>query len=403
MLKELRLINWKSFARTQIYFDRLTLLIGTNASGKSNLLEALMFLQRIMTPGITLSQSVTGVGQLAPIRGGISKLCREGQTSFTLTALVEAEVNYVYEIKVEVEDTAIEIVHERVSKYGEDVIVYEANRNLASGSVEATFKLSDSSGQPEKTLLPSYQSNLRSALALTSNSTVKTALTAIIECLEKIFVYDPIPNHMRLASPPSEVLAADASNIAGMLIVYKEKERVEEQLLHYLSGIPERDLERIWVESVGLLKENAEIYCQEGWKDKGGLISAQSMSDGTLRFIAIAVALLTMPSGTLLVIDEIDSALHPSRMTDLLKMIAEVSSARNIDVLATTHNPSLLDNAGPGIVPFITVAYRRDNGDSEFALLEDNLDLPRILSSGRVGTVLASKALELSFKQGGQR
>lgn len=47
MLKELHLKNWKSFKEATLYIDPLTVLIGTNASGKSNVLEALEFLRRM--------------------------------------------------------------------------------------------------------------------------------------------------------------------------------------------------------------------------------------------------------------------------------------------------------------------------------------------------------------------
>ena len=47
MLKKLILENWKSFRYAELPLDPLTVLIGTNASGKSNVVEALEFLQRI--------------------------------------------------------------------------------------------------------------------------------------------------------------------------------------------------------------------------------------------------------------------------------------------------------------------------------------------------------------------
>lgn len=49
MIKELTLENWKSFDKTTLYIDPLTVLIGLNASGKSNVLDALQFLQLSIT------------------------------------------------------------------------------------------------------------------------------------------------------------------------------------------------------------------------------------------------------------------------------------------------------------------------------------------------------------------
>jgi len=40
MITKLRLHNWKSFEDATLFVDPMTFLIGTNASGKSNVLDA---------------------------------------------------------------------------------------------------------------------------------------------------------------------------------------------------------------------------------------------------------------------------------------------------------------------------------------------------------------------------
>ncbi|HEY9666466.1 MAG TPA: AAA family ATPase [Coleofasciculaceae cyanobacterium] len=46
MLKKLILENWKSFRYAELPIDPLTVLIGTNASGECNVVDALEFLRR---------------------------------------------------------------------------------------------------------------------------------------------------------------------------------------------------------------------------------------------------------------------------------------------------------------------------------------------------------------------
>ncbi|WP_256834791.1 AAA family ATPase [Parageobacillus thermoglucosidasius] len=48
MLKEVHYKNWKSFSNATLYIDPLTVLIGTNASGKSNALDSIAFLSRVV-------------------------------------------------------------------------------------------------------------------------------------------------------------------------------------------------------------------------------------------------------------------------------------------------------------------------------------------------------------------
>lgn len=122
------------------------------------------------------------------------------------------------------------------------------------------------------------------------------------------------------------------------------------------------------------------------------------MSDGTLGFLAILTALLTRPKGSLLVIEEVDNGLHPSRSNLLLEMLSKVGKDREVDVLVTTHNPALLDAMGPKMVPFITVAYRNSvSGSSDLILLEQISDLPRLLAQGQIGQLSSRGLIERSL------
>jgi predicted ATPase len=137
------------------------------------------------------------------------------------------------------------------------------------------------------------------------------------------------------------------------------------------------------------------LYCEEYWRDDTppSTVDARGMSDGTLRFLAILTALLTRPKGSLLVVEEIDNGLHPSRAKLLLEVLQGVGRQRGVDVLVTTHNPALLDAMGSKMVPFISVAHRDPlTGASVLTQLENVAQLPKLLAQGSVGR-LSSKGL----------
>lgn len=77
------------------------------------------------------------------------------------------------------------------------------------------------------------------------------------------------------------------------------------------------------------------------------------MSDGTLRFLSIMVAMLTNETNQLIVVEEVDNSLHPSRAKILIDMLKELGHERNLGVLITTHNPALLDAAGTSMIPLL--------------------------------------------------
>jgi len=116
--------------------------------------------------------------------------------------------------------------------------------------------------------------------------------------------------------------------------------------------------------------------------------------------LAILTALLTRPKDSLLVIEEVDNGLHPSRAKLLLDMLRTVGAERGVDVLVTTHNPALLDAMGTQMVPFITVVNRNPTtGHSVLTLLEDIEQLPKLLAQGSVGRLSSQGLIEKTISE----
>ena len=233
-------------------------------------------------------------------------------------------------------------------------------------------------------------------------------MSAVTGALQGIFILDPIPAHMRGYSPLSDQLEPDANNIAGVLAALPEQRRqaIEGTLTRYLGQLPERDIRRVYAEAVGKFGTDAMLYCDEAWPESGQAtaVDARGMSDGSLRFLAILVALLTRPEGSLLVVEEVGNGLHPSRAQLLLRMLREEATRRRVDVIVTTHNPALLDAMGTEMVPFITVAHRDAvSGSSHLTLLEDLGDLPKLLAQGTVGRLSSCGLIEASLQSGPHR
>jgi predicted ATPase len=89
--------------------------------------------------------------------------------------------------------------------------------------------------------------------------------------------------------------------------------------------------------------------------EQGGLRhTARSMSDGTLSFLYLLALVRTQPSGSLLVLEDIDQGLHPSRAALLAEAIASTHEQRARQskgqdelpmIVATTHSPHFAEAA----------------------------------------------------------
>jgi len=450
MLKKLILENWKSFRYAELYFDPLTVLIGTNASGKSNVVEALEFLRRMAT-GETVDVALNGDRALPPIRGGSQKVALNSEQSLTLRIFLQEENNetdFLYDIKINPQLKSTQILEESIEVKSKNVS-FDRKLNIDNQSYSRistfknnnhycnlvdfeTFKLdSDSNfktfeeykndyidiiiGREEynkKNKNTEYKQGLDDGLKVSYEKKkyihiemnfLQRILPVINTIFKEILILNPLPSQMRDISRLSETLEQDTSNIAGVLAALPDEKKleVESTLSHYLEHFPEGDIKKVWAEKIGRLGTDAMLYCQEEWQpEQITEIDARSMSDGTLRFIGILTALLTRPEGSLIVIEEIDNGLHPSRAELLVKTLREIATKRNIDLLITTHNPALLDALGPEIVPFVVVAHRdSETGESKLTQLEDIENLPKLLASGTLGKLATKGSIEKSLAE----
>ncbi len=411
MITSLQLNDWKSFEKATLHIDPLTVLIGANASGKSNALDALSFLNRIAN-GTMLTAALKGDTGLSALRGGTEWAARKPGDTFSLHAIIRTEeaTDYEYNVECRISDSRCDLRSEQLTR-----IKYRLDKNNARKSEAGRMRLyrTDACGDDSPTIVARLYNGKngsprqlgRSHIVLFQlagqklRQEIKDGVIAVASTLGSIFILDPIPSHMRGFSPLSEKLEPDASNIAGVIAALPEnkKKEIESTLTRYASRLPERDIRRVYAETVGKFKTDAMLYCEEHWRDvdEPPTVDARGMSDGTLRFLAILTALLTRPVGSLLVVEEVDNGLHPSRARLMLEMLKDVGGVRGVDVLVTTHNPALLDAMGMPMIPFIAVAHRDPtSGCSVLTLLEEIDQLPKLLAHGTVGRISSQGIIE---------
>ena len=417
MITELQLENWKSYEKAVLHIDSLSVLIGTNASGKSNALDALLLLNRVAL-GAMLTSALKGDGTQAPVRGGVEWAARQPGTVFALGVVCRADelTDYEYRLEGRITENRCDLHSEQLTR-----IKYRPGKDGLRKSPAGHIKLLRTDACPENspTIIARLYNEKRGAppprqvsrthavlfqlVGQKLRQEIQEGVAEVISALREIFILDPIPSHMRKYSPLSDSLESDASNIAGVLAaLHKEKQQeIEAVLTQYASQLPERDIRRVYAETVGKFESDAMLYCEEHWLDQEGpppTVDARGMSEGTLRFLAILTALLTRPKNSLLVIEEVDNGLHPSRARLLLDMLKAVGTQRGVDVLVTTHNPALLDAMGTEMVPFITVANRDPStGYSVLTLLEDIAQLPKLLAQGPIGRLSSQGLIEQSI------
>lgn len=162
----------------------------------------------------------------------------------------------------------------------------------------------------------------------------------------------------------NQFLRADAANLASILYLLKEKHPGEYNLIRKTvqRAAPFFDDFQLQPQNLNPNKIILE------WKHKGtdSYFDASSLSDGTLRFIALCTLFLQPLSlrPSLILVDEPELGLHPYAITLLASLIKQVSA--ETQVIVSTQSPLLLDHFEPEDV----LVANRVNGGTEFTRLD---------------------------------
>lgn len=410
-IEELRLTAFKSFRRAVLPLEALTLLIGRNGSGKSNAIDGLQVLSKLAL-GEDIRDAVEGSPREGPgVRGGTRGCAPFGERSFELGCRVRTGDETVQlDVTVQV-DPDVQIVSERLW--------------FCEGSSERSLLATDTPDRDRTDLVARYDNGKRgmnpalpfraSRLLTTQVATkvptgsaaldrVHRAADAVIEALEAVFVLDPVPSLMRQYVPERDtVLRRSADNLSSAVGALLKQPDSEAQLHDLVRSLPEQSVDRIAVESSSL--GDVIIALEERQGRRSVPVSARVMSDGMLRFVAFAAALLGAPLSTdepesdtghtMLVIEEVENGLHPSQAARVVALLKAESRRRRVRTLATTHSPAILTALEPIDHTGVIVCDRdRASGGSRLRRLVDLDGYPRAMAAGSLGEAVTRQRLE---------
>ena len=394
MITELRLRNWKSFFDATLFIDPITVIIGTYASGKSNIFDALKLLSALASP-IDIMDIAKNV------RGGAEGIIRRGEQMCNLTITMEGDKSseqLIYEVALAFDD------QRNIYIKDESLILATTKKNLVMFERKELDEMNKSlvsvalytEGKPRYQNFSAKTSVLSQIEYVNCVRRIKDSTLTVVNNLRKIRLSNPIPERMRDFAPLSKTIAEDASDLAGYLANLDEelKSVTYEAILKYLKPLPDRDIKSIRADKIPMT-DKAMLFCTEEWT--AGHTQEQSalgMSDGTLRFAGIIAMLITAEDKALILLEELDKGVHPSRAKDLVKMLKEIGKQKKLDIICTTHNATFVDELGPQMIPFISYIKRNEeNGCTDIHLLEENEQLARLMASKSVGDMMTNNDL----------
>lgn len=388
-LTELRLPLFKSVRDATVPLGPLTLLVGRNGSGKSNIIDALAVLSALAT-GDSLRDALDGGRDGPVVRGGSEGCAPVGTTGFSLGCSVRAPEGEIVNLDLEVQvSPTLQIRSERLwttrtagVRRGEPLEYLRSEPpNAYSADIVARWENRKRGVNPPITMradqLLTTQVLTRVPLTSQAGRKVHEVAMNVLEAISSIFILDPVPHQMREYVPEKDSrLRRNAENLSATLGRLSNDPSVRRTLLEMTSSLSEAQVSELSTVSSDLGDVMVTIAEKIGGDRRQ--IPARLMSDGTLRFLAIAAALLDTPpegpeseTSRLLVVEELENGLHPSQASLLLNRLKIAAGERRVRTLATTHSPAILDALSGKDHEYVMVASRTGDGWSTATRLVD--------------------------------
>jgi predicted ATPase len=161
-----------------------------------------------------------------------------------------------------------------------------------------------------------------------------------------------------------EYLRFDASNLAAFLLFLKKKHEKDYQYIREVVQLAAPFFDDFLLRDS---LDNPDETLLE-WRQKGSdyPFHPSQISDGTLRFICLATALLQPNPPSIILLDEPELGLHPYAL-NLLAGLIEKAAART-QVIVSTQSAILIDSFEPEDI----VVVERQRGESVFKRLNKN-------------------------------
>ncbi|MBX3727893.1 MAG: AAA family ATPase [Candidatus Sumerlaeia bacterium] len=329
----IELQNWKSFVRADVELARRTFIIGPNASGKSNFLDAFRFLRDLALPGGGLAEAVRLRGGVKCVRSVHAR--RPSDVQVKVHAEADDGSAWVYELAFTRNGRQEDV----------PVVVREVVRCLSSdeSGEEGTLLLNRPDGED------SIDPDRLTQTAIEQTSANKD-FRQLAEFFRTVRYLHLVPQVVREgAAKPEAVVGEDSMGRDLLDRVRQTQPRTRDARLKRIQRVLEVAVPHFRsLELVEDTKGRPHLRVRfSHWRAPGAFQDESQFSDGTLRLIGLLWS-LQEKSGPLL-LEEPELSLHNGLLTRLAPFIHRAQkAANNRQVILSTHSEHLLRDPGIG-------------------------------------------------------
>ena len=372
-IAKIKVRNFKSFHNQEISFHHFSILVGGNASGKSNIISLFKFISNLIKYGLDEALSrLGGIDSLVNMAIGSKEttLLRyeiDFHDNEIITKKTEDSITYlqveqvIFEIEIKSNDNHLdyEVLKDELTikyscydgpakQYGNFIlttskgvdIVSQVTYHPFSNPINETIARSI---QEDEVFLNDFLIYFLRILKSSNDVSIKSLqfiIPEFVDCNNFVKIYDFNPKDLKKPSSLTSFKSLDERglNLASILYSIVKRPKEEEKLLDILADcLP--FIEKIYLENGN--DQSVSYVVQETYSNRR--LQASNLSDGTVVMLTMIIALYFDEPTGVIALEEPERSLHPKLLKKLLAMVREVSKERQ--VIITTHNPELLKHS----------------------------------------------------------
>ena len=388
LIEHIHVRNFKSIKEATLNLEPLTVIVGANAAGKSNIINVFRFISNIITVGI--DNAIALQGGIPYLTNACLKKGTPIEISFTVNLSSEGWVRHsdIKHIGFEIErihyhfiiqpnlrgngyhiyrDTLqfdfkcmkVNASAKKEDRYTDmsESLTFLFDRKTPESSVKVSFSFSDNSSFDNDTKEKIKQDTSAFFFCKLANENKKELMLyrmALLlppffseDSLIRIFDFDPRVLKASSSMVSIRRLNEDGSNLAlvlrGILNTKEKRKKLTTLLNEFLP----------FVESSKLVKNlDKSLYYKLQEKYSNKYFHSNFLSDGTVSVLAIIIALYFEAESNVIILEEPERNIHPKLLPDFLASAEDVSTEKQ--VIITTHNPELLKHSSISNVRLVT-------------------------------------------------
>ena len=332
ILKNIKLHNWKNFQNCEVELSERCFIIGANASGKSNFIDALRFLRDI-------AKQSGGLQTAVEERGGITKIrClaarRQSNVSITVELGNPNEAQNLWRYHLDFAHTGGGVIKSQVKIITEEVYSYHDKKYILKRDGQTK-------DEDDETLKFTHLEQV------TANRSFRE-LQAFFQNIEYLNV---IPQLVRESSSVVTSFTKEdyyGRNFLERLARMNEKtrnlyfRRINQSLR---IAVPQLEELNFVSDKMGIPHLEAKYI---HWRAQGSKQQEMQFSDGTLRLIGFLFALLD--NNGVVLLEEPEINLHSGIISQIPELISKIQRSKKSksgsQILITTHSYDILSVSG---------------------------------------------------------